>query len=66
MTHVLKNLFDGALLWGIAGERRPYISPSVTPAKLAKQNIRHSWTVVSKGLAYTARRKLNEAKESRH
>lgn len=64
MPHVLKNLFDGALLWGVAGERRPYISPSITPVKLAKQNIRHSLTNVSKRLADTAKRR--EIKESRH
>ena len=66
MPNVLKNFLDGFLLLGSAGERRNYIPLSVSPAKVAKQNLSHSWSTVSKGIAKTARRKLSEAKETRN
>ena len=66
MSSAIKNFLDGFLLLGAAGERRNYIPLSVSPAKVAKRNLSHSWSTVSKGIAKTARRKLSEAKETRN
>lgn len=66
MSNVIKNFLDGFLLLGAVGERRHYIPLSVSPAKVAKQNLNHSWSTVSKRIAKTARRKLSEAKETRN
>ena len=65
MGNVIKNFLAGVSLLGVAGDRRNYIPLSVTPSQATKKSLRRSWNTVSKGLASTARRQLNEAKETR-
>ena len=65
MGSVIKNFLAGVSLLGIAGDRRNYLPLSITPSQAAKKSLRRSWNIVSKGLANTARRQLNETKEVR-
>ncbi len=58
MVGTLKNLIDGALLLGVAGDEPRYIPLTETPSKVAQKSFSRNWAYVTKGLAKTARRTL--------
>lgn len=66
MLMALKNFLAGSLLLDTAADRRNYIPLSVSPARVAKNNLNHSWNTVIKRIANVARRKLRETHEAKN